>query len=94
MLSQIQLLGMLFLGLGIVMGGITAVSHQKQWNIRRQIEAVLWTALGALLAYIYLIMGLPGAAVLSSLGSWSALLATLVGGGVMAGIFVFRRRGE
>ncbi len=97
MLSQVQLLGMLFLGLGIVVGGITAVSHQKQWNIRQQVEGVLWTTLGALMAYIYLIMGLPGTAVLSpsgSLGSWSALLATLIGGGVMAGIILFRRRGS
>jgi len=92
LLSQVQLLGMLFLGLGIVVGGITAVSHQKQWTIRQRIEGELWTALGALIAYIYLIVGLPGTDILSILGSWSALLATLTGGGVMAGIFIFRRR--
>jgi beta-N-acetylhexosaminidase len=94
LLSQVQRLGMLFLGLAIVVGGITAVSYRKQWSIHQQVEGELLTALGALLTYIYLVLGWPGTAVFEPLGSWAALLATLVGGAVMAGIFVFRRRGD
>ena len=91
MLSQVQLLWMLFLGLAVVVGGITAVSHQKQWGIQQQVEGELWTALGALAAYIYLILDAPGMALLAGLGSWAALLVTLLGGGVMAGGFVYQR---
>lgn len=94
LLSQVQRLGMLFLGLAVVVVGITAVSQRKQWSIHQQVRGQLLTVLGALVAYIYLISGLPGTEVLDTFGNWSALLATLIGGVMVAAVFVYRQRGD
>ncbi len=91
-LSQLQNLGMLFVGLGTVTGGITAVSRWRRWGVRRRVEGVLWVSLGALILYIYSMFDLPGTAVLPVEEYMLHFLAILIGGGVAGTLFIYRTK--
>ncbi|MCB9432512.1 MAG: hypothetical protein H6668_11060 [Ardenticatenaceae bacterium] len=79
-LSEIQML--IALSFGTVLLGSLGVwlAFQRQLSLADYFGWPLWGIIGGLLAYLYLVFGLPGTAGLLSLGSWGALLVTLVGG--------------
>lgn len=79
-LSEIQML--IALGFGTTLLGSLGLwlAYQRQLAITDYIGWPLWGIIGGLLAYLYLALGLPGTAVLLTLGSWGGLLITLAGG--------------
>lgn len=58
------------------------------WRVR----LLLWGFVGALLAYLYLALGLPGASWLASLGEWAVMGVTLAGGGVGLALYTVKRK--
>ncbi|MCB0000116.1 MAG: hypothetical protein KDE56_30340 [Anaerolineales bacterium] len=79
-LSEIQML--IALSFGTVLLGSLGVwlAFQRQLPLTDYFGWPLWGVIGGLLAYLYLVFGLPGTTGLLALGSWGALLMTLVGG--------------
>jgi hypothetical protein len=78
-LSELEMLLTLLTGLVAVVAGALLFGSSDHSEIERA-GRLLWAVIGALLFYIYFILGLPGAELLGSLGSWSGLLSTLFGG--------------
>ncbi|MEW5987122.1 MAG: glycoside hydrolase family 3 N-terminal domain-containing protein [Chloroflexota bacterium] len=77
-----QMLLGLTLGLLLTSGVGWAFAANGRITLTRRVRLLLWGFMGALLAYNYLALGLPGSAWLTTLGGWAGLLATLLGGGV------------
>jgi hypothetical protein len=63
------------------------MAQQQKKSFPEQVGWLLWALAGSLIAYNYYALGLPGTAVLQSLGSWAGLLTTLLGG--VAGIIAY-----
>jgi len=49
-------------------------------NLTQRVRLLAWGFVGALLAYNYYALGLPGSGSFAALGSWAALLVTVAGG--------------
>ncbi len=86
-LSELEMLLTMFTGLIVVIIGTLFVGQDDE-GLQDRTSHTLWAVIGALLFYIYFMLGLPGSTLLESLGNWSALLTTLAGG--LAGWFLFR----
>jgi hypothetical protein len=78
-----------------VLTGLTTViiagyllSIRQNAGLAQQISWVLWGLIGALLAYNYVALGLPGTAVFTFLGAWGGLLITLVGGAIGLALYI------
>ncbi len=69
--------------------GVGYVWHGARMELAERLRYLLWGVIGALLAYNYFALGLPGTAALHTLGSWGGLLVTLTGG--LAGLLAYRR---
>ncbi len=78
-LSELEMLLTLFTGLIAVVVGVLILS-QYEASVAERISVLLWAIIGALLFYIYYLLGLPGSDLIQSLGNWSGLLTTLLGG--------------
>ncbi len=82
----------MFLGFGlglIVAGGAGyAVGRTDSSEMFTRVRCILFGIIGALFAYNYFVLGLPGAAWLEPLGGWAAFLSTLFGGTI--GILLYR----
>ncbi|MCA9949504.1 MAG: hypothetical protein KDE48_07665 [Anaerolineales bacterium] len=87
-LSEFQLLMSMFFGLAIT-GGIGVLLSQRNDNTTAEMVSwLLWGVIGALILYLYYMLGLPGTAVLQNIGSWAGLLTTIVGG--LLGLLLFQ----
>ena len=69
----------LFTGLIAVVTGALLLGHSDDPATERA-GSLLWAVIGALLFYIYYMLDLPGSGLIETLGNWSGLLTTLVGG--------------
>jgi beta-N-acetylhexosaminidase len=78
--GEVQMLLGFGLGLLATGGAGYAISRTEHNNLPVIVRCILWGILGALIAYNYFMLGLPGTTWLESLGSWAALLITLFGG--------------
>lgn len=84
-----------FLMLLAMSGGLTlTVSAGYVWRgarmeLKQRLRYLLWGVIGALLAYNYFALQLPGTAVLHTLGSLGGLLVTVAGG--LLGLLAYRR---
>jgi beta-N-acetylhexosaminidase len=90
--DEFQLLLGFGLGLVITGGAGFAVGRNQGLGATQSVRCVLWALLGALIAYNYYALGLPGASMLESLGSWGGLLVTLFGG--LLGLLIYRLLGR
>jgi beta-N-acetylhexosaminidase len=85
--DELQIL--LGLGIGLVVtGGAGYFLGRDQGGGAQAIRCMLWGLLGALIAYNYYALSLPGASFLSPLGTWGGLLITLFGG--LLGLLLYR----
>jgi beta-N-acetylhexosaminidase len=77
-------------GLGLIFAGGAgyAVGRTDYSELVSRVRCILFGIIGALVAYNYLALGLPGASWLEPLGGWAAFLITLFGGTV--GILLYR----
>ncbi len=66
------------------------LGRNERYSTPRLVRCMLWGLLGALIAYNYYALGLPGTDMLDSLGAWGGLLITLFGGA--AGLLLYRWR--
>ncbi|MGD2050258.1 MAG: hypothetical protein PVH03_12200, partial [Chloroflexota bacterium] len=78
--GEFQMLLGFSLGLLATGGAGYAISRTEHTNLPVIVRCILWGILGALIAYNYFMLGLPGTTWLESLGGWAALLITLFGG--------------
>jgi beta-N-acetylhexosaminidase len=79
-ISQLQLLLGLFVGL-LVIGNLgLSLAARRRVNLVLRLSWPLWGVIGALLAYNYYALRLPGTSSLPDLGPWAGLIATLAGG--------------
>jgi beta-N-acetylhexosaminidase len=87
-IDEFQLL--LGFGLGLVATGGAGyfLSRNERYNTPGIVRCMLWGLLGALIAYNYYALGLPGTASLEPLGAWAGLLTTLFGGAI--GLLLYR----
>ena len=85
---------LLLLGLGLLLVGLSALYFGRSDGLalNQTVRIFLWGVLGALLAYNYLLLSLPGSTYLSAVGVWAGFLSTVVGGGVGLALFKFRQR--
>lgn len=79
-LSEIQMLIALSFGTALLGSLGLWLAYQRGAAPTDYLGWPLWGVIGGLLAYLYVALGLPGTAVLFTLGSWGGLLATLSGG--------------
>jgi beta-N-acetylhexosaminidase len=81
-IDEFQLL--LGFGLGLVATGGAGyfLSRSERYNTPGIVRCTLWGLLGALIAYNYFALGLPGTEYLEPLGAWAGLLTTLFGGAI------------
>ncbi|MGD8858276.1 MAG: glycoside hydrolase family 3 N-terminal domain-containing protein, partial [Chloroflexota bacterium] len=86
--DEIQILLGLSIGL-VVTGGAGYFLGRDAGGSAHSIRCILWGLLGALIAYNYFALGLPGASLLSPLQSWGGLLVTLFGG--LLGLLLYSR---
>jgi ABC-type Co2+ transport system permease subunit len=66
------------------------ISRRRQANLEDQIGWPLWGIVGGLIFYIYYALGLPGTAVLGTLGPWAGFIIALLGS--LAGLFLYLAR--
>jgi beta-N-acetylhexosaminidase len=78
------------LGLMVTGGAGYLLSRNEQYSAPRLVRCMLWGMLGALLAYNYYALGLPGTDLLDSLGAWGGLFITMFGGAI--GLLLYRWR--
>lgn len=90
-LQEIRTLAAMSMGLALI-SGAGLLLRRRSGDISHHFGLVLWGIVGGLLVYNYLALELPGTAVFANLGSWAALLATLLGGVLGLGIFRLRHR--
>lgn len=86
--GEVQMLLGFGLGLLATGGAGYAMSRTEHHNLPVIVRCILWGLLGALIAYNYFMLGLPGTIWLGSLGGWAGLLITLFGG--ILGLLLFR----
>jgi beta-N-acetylhexosaminidase len=78
-LSELEMLLTLFTGLIVVVTGTLFLGSSDD-TVTERAGGLLWAVIGALLFYIYYMLELPGSGLIESLGNWSGLLTTLIGG--------------
>ncbi len=88
-LSDFQLLMSMFFGLAITGGIGVLLSQRNDHTTAEMVSWLLWGVIGALILYLYYMLGLPGTAVLQNIGSWAGLLTTIVGGVLGLSLFQF-----
>ncbi|MBE2223709.1 MAG: hypothetical protein IAF02_19370, partial [Anaerolineae bacterium] len=87
-LSEFATLIAVLVGLTMVVTAGYLLSIQStNSSLPQQMRWVLWGVIGALVAYNYVALGLPGTAVLANLGAWGGLLITLIGGAAGLGLY-------
>lgn len=74
-----RLLGALA-GLVMVMVSSWGWGRQRGRDLTQQIRLIAWGGVGGLALYIYVVLGLPGAAAFPLSGSWLGFLTTVTGG--------------
>lgn len=79
-LSEFEMLLTMLLGVGVTSAGALFASRRQESAAERQMGAVLWALMGSLVVYLYFQLGFPGTDGLLMLGSWAALVTTLLGG--------------
>jgi beta-N-acetylhexosaminidase len=86
-LTDFQTLLAVFGGLLVTTGlGWATGRNGGSHNLTVRVRMLAWGLVGALLAYNYYALDLPGSAALDNLGSWAALLVTVAGG--LGGVLV------
>ncbi|UCG24808.1 MAG: hypothetical protein JSW55_02075, partial [Chloroflexota bacterium] len=87
--DEFQLL--LGFGLGLVATGGAGyvLSRNERYSTPGIVRCMLWGLMGALVAYNYFALGLPGTTYLEPLGAWAGLLTTLFGGAI--GLLLYHR---
>lgn len=87
-----ELLTLVAMAAGLAAVVVTAVigGRRLQMQPTQQIGWPLWGLGGGLLVYLYVMAGLPGTAVFTTLGAWAGLVTTLLGG--LAGLALYRLR--
>lgn len=78
-LSELEMLLTFFVGLFTVVVGALVFS-QNNTTVSERFGALLWAVIGAVLFYLYYLLELPGAELISGLGNWSAMVTTVTGG--------------
>lgn len=86
--GEVQMLLGFGLGLLATGGAGYAISRTEHRKLTVIVRCMLWGLLGALIAYNYFMLSLPGTTWLKSLGGWAALLITLFGG--VVGLLLYR----
>ena len=86
-LSEFATLIAVLVGLTMVVTAGYLLSIQSNSSLPQQMRWVLWGVIGALVAYNYVALGMPGTAVFINMGAWGGLLITLVGGAVGLGLY-------
>lgn len=86
--GEVQMLLGFSLGLLATGGAGYAISRTEHHKLPAIVRCILWGLLGALIAYNYFMLGLPGATWLEAFGGWAALLITLFGG--VVGLLFYR----
>ncbi|MFO7683278.1 MAG: glycoside hydrolase family 3 N-terminal domain-containing protein [Chloroflexota bacterium] len=77
------------LSLVIISGYVLSLRHNAP--LTKQLAWILWGLVGALVAYNYAAIGLPGTAVFHNIGAWSGLLLTLLGGAAGLALYTFNQ---
>jgi beta-N-acetylhexosaminidase len=89
-LSKLQrLIGMAAGLLATCFFGLT-LAERSRLDLSLRVRWLLWGGIGALAAYNYLLLRLPGSDRVPEMGAWAGLMATLFGG--LVGLFLFRTR--
>ena len=85
---------MLGFGFGLVVTGGAGyvLGRNRSYGAAQVVRCMLWGLLGALVAYNYYALGLPGATLLEPLGVWGGLLITVFGG--VIGLLLYRWFGQ
>ncbi len=83
-----QLLFTFGLGLIFVGGAGYAIGKNDGWELSERVRCIFWGLVGALIAYNYYMLGLPGTAWLQTLELWAPLLITIFGG--IVGLLFYR----
>jgi len=86
-LSEFTTLFAVLIGLTVIIIAGYILGIRTDASLSQQISGMLWGIIGALLAYNYVVLGLPGTAVFSDIGAWGGLLITLVGGALGLGLY-------
>ncbi len=76
------------LGLIFIAGAGYAIGKNDEWELSERVRCLFWGLVGALMAYNYYILGLPGTAWLQTIGIWAPMLITIFGG--IVGLLVYR----
>jgi beta-N-acetylhexosaminidase len=90
--SEIQMLFALGLGLFVTGGAGFVIGRNDHRDLSETIQCIMWGLVGGLLAYIYFVLGLPGAQWLVKFGNWAGLITALLGGTVGLVLFYLRAR--
>jgi hypothetical protein len=88
--NEFQILIGFGLGLAVTGGAGYFLSRNERYSTLRLVRCILWGLLGALIAYNYYALNLPGTDLLTPLGAWGGLLVTVFGGA--AGLLLYRLR--
>lgn len=86
--DELQILLGFGIGLVVTGGAGYLLGRDRGGGAAQAVRCMLWGLLGAVIAYNYYALSLPGAAFLSSLGTWGGLLITLFGG--LLGLLLYR----
>jgi beta-N-acetylhexosaminidase len=81
-------------GIGLVATGGAGfmMGKNSKYGLAQVVRCTLWGLTGALVAYNYYALGLPGATWFEPLGNWGGLLITLFGGAI--GLLMYRWLGQ
>lgn len=91
-MDEVQLLVGFGIGLVVSGGAGYMLGRNRGRGATQAVRCMLWGLVGALIAYNYYALGLPGAALLEPLGTWGGLLITLFGG--VVGLLFYRWIGQ
>lgn len=85
---------LLVLSLGVIVSGSAGylVGKNEKEGAKITVRSILWGIAGALVAYNYYALSLPGTEVVASRGPWSIFLFILAGGGTGIALFYILNR--
>jgi beta-N-acetylhexosaminidase len=86
--DELQILLGFSIALVVTGGAGYWLGRDQGGTVAEAVRCMLWGLLGALTAYNYYALNLPGASALSALDSWGGLLITLFGG--LVGLLLYR----